>query len=90
MTVETRWEADLSKDNANEVHIKGLANNAQKPVKIRTNLVFQLAESIKTYIIKLSNLFPTQLITLVCINNQALNLIPFLCFYEQKHFYFLK
>ena len=28
------------KDNANEVHIKGLANNAQNPVKIRTNFSF--------------------------------------------------
>ena len=37
MTVEARWEPDLSKDNANQVHIKGLANNAQNPVKIRTN-----------------------------------------------------
>jgi len=34
LTVEARWEPDLSKDNANEVHIKGLANNAQNPVKI--------------------------------------------------------
>ena len=38
--VEARWEPDLTKDNANEVRIKGLANNAQNPVKIRTNFSF--------------------------------------------------
>jgi len=40
LTVEARWEQDISEDNANEVHVKGLANNAQNPVKIRTNFSF--------------------------------------------------
>ena len=84
MTVEARWEPDLSKYNAIEVHIKGLANNAQNPVKIRTNFSFQLPKSFKTYIIKLSNLFTTPLITLVCINNLPLKRIPLYALTNKK------
>ena len=49
MTVEARWEPDLSIDNANGIHIKGLANNAQNPVKIRTNVgvFFCIAQNIQ-------------------------------------------
>ena len=34
------FENESILDNANEVDIKGLANNAQNPVKIRTNFSF--------------------------------------------------
>ena len=70
MTVEAQWEPDKSKNNTNEANVKGLANNAQNPVKIRTNFGFQPPKSISTYLKKLKNLLPTPLITLVCINNQ--------------------
>ena len=84
MTVEARWEPDLSEDNANELQIKGLANNAQNPVKIRTNFSFSTGKKHKTYIIKLSNLFTTPLITLVCINNLPLKRIPLYALTNKK------
>jgi len=37
----------ISRDNANEVHVKGLAYNAQNPVKIRTNFSFSTGKKHK-------------------------------------------
>ena len=52
--------------------------------KLELNLVFKLVKSIKTNIIKLSNLFPTPLITLVCINNQPIKRIPLYALTNEK------